>query len=175
MRSHILATAREEGFAASTFEQLMYLLKGGCIFFDDAQLSFIEYAVFWEEFLKQGGRPKVVTAATYTMNAALDTPGEYANRLVYNLCLDHERMYKERIKLGWGRYYGILVPGGLLTSRQVELLKRGSQQVAPESTSEYRVSFEDGFHCARLVRGGKQPTSPPSCGCAPDDNFDVAL
>jgi hypothetical protein len=40
--------------------------------------------VFWEEFLKQGGCPKVITAVNYTLNAALDTPGKYANCLVYN-------------------------------------------------------------------------------------------
>jgi hypothetical protein len=74
----------------------------------------------------------------------------------------------ERITQG-GRYYDMLLPGGPLTSRTVEFLKPGSQQVAPESTSEYRVFFENGFHCAKLVRGADNLTSPPSCSCASDD------
>jgi hypothetical protein len=66
----------------------------------------------------------------------------------------------ERITQG-GRYYDMLLPKGPLTSRTVEFLKPGSQQVAPESTSEYRVFFENGFHCAKLVRGGRQLDKSP--------------
>jgi hypothetical protein len=75
----------------------------------------------------------------------------------------------ERIELGVP-YYDMLAPEGPLTSRTVEFRKPGSQQVAPESTSEYRVFFLRMDSIAPIWReGANNPTTPPSCGWATDD------